>query len=228
MSYSWNTFDEVVRHVLQTLQPARILDIGAGQGKYGKMARDAGLKTTEIAAVECDTALNAGLTTAGYNEVLNITAQQLLDHPERQYDLVILGDVIEHMKHSDGQDLLEFLNYRCSYLLIVTPECMPMSDANFYVGHNSLWTPRAMQWHDLWAHQRCRVMHFYLLRGYLDFDAVPLADVVDSINAQGFMLKLNESDAREAPTPCRLGITDQRISDPIPGEPGNYAMYRPR
>lgn len=228
MSYSWTTFDEVVRHVLQTLQPARILDIGAGQGKYGKMARDAGLKATEITAVECDTALNAGLAAAGYNEVLNITAQQLLDHPDRHYDLVILGDVIEHMKHSDGQDLLEFLNYRSSYLLIITPECMPMSHTNFYVGHNSLWTPRAMQWHDLWAHQRCRVMHFYLLRGYQDFDAMPLADVVQSTNAQGFMLKLEASDVREAPTPCQLAITDQRISDPISGEPGNYAMYRPR
>ncbi len=228
MSYSWTTFDEVVRHVLQTLKPARILDIGAGQGKYGKMARDAGLAATEITAVECDTSLNAGLAAAGYNEVLNITAQQLLDQPARHYDLVIMGDVIEHMKHSDGQDLLEFLNYRCSYLLIITPECMPMSDANFYVGHNSLWTPRAMQWHDLWAHQRCRVMHFYLLRGYLDFEATPLVDVVAGVNAQGFVLKLEEANVGETAVPCHLTVTDQVISDPIAGEPGNNCIYRPR
>lgn len=228
MSYSWNTFDEVVRHVLQTLQPARILDIGAGQGKYGKMARDAGLGASEVTAVECDTSLNAGLAAAGYNEVLNITAQQLLDQPARHYDLIIMGDVIEHMKHSDGQDLLEFLNYRCSYLLIITPECMPMSDANFYVGHNSLWTPRAMQWHDLWAHQRCRVMHFYLLRGYLDFEATPLVDVVAGVNAQGFVLKLEEANVGETAVPCRLTVTDQVISDPIAGEPGNNCIYRPR
>jgi hypothetical protein len=228
MSYSWTTFDEVVRHVLQTLQPARILDIGAGQGKYGKMARAAGLSAAEITAVECDTSLNAGLATAGYSEVLNITGQQLLDQPNQRYDLVIMGDVIEHMKHSDGQDLLEFLNYRSRYLLIITPECMPMNTPDFYAGHNSLWTPRAMQWHDLWAHQRCRLMHFYLLRGYLDFEAMPLFDMVASVNAQGFVLKMEEAPFGETSVPCRLTITDQVISDPIPGDLVNYCIYRPR
>jgi len=228
MSYSWTTFDEVVHHVMHTLQPARILDIGAGQGKYGKMARAAGLEATVITAVECEASLNAGLTAAGYNEVLNITAQQLLDRPADTYDLVIMGDVIEHLKHSDGQDLLEFLNYRCKHLIIITPECMPMSTATFFVGHNSLWTPRAMQWHDLWAHQRCRLMHFYLLRGYLDFDGMPLVDVVASVNAQGFVLKMEEAPFGETAVPCRLTVTDQVISDPIAGDLVNYCIYRPR
>ncbi|GER18247.1 hypothetical protein VCH24_32710 [Variovorax boronicumulans] len=36
--------------------------------------------------------------------------------------MVILGDVIEHMLHAQGRDLLEFLNYRSRYLIVSAPE----------------------------------------------------------------------------------------------------------
>ena len=223
MAFSWTTFDKVVEHVLGELKPRSILDIGAGEGKYGKLVRAMGAPV-KLVAVECDGTLHEGLYAAGYDEVRAITAQQLMDHPAETYDFVIMGDVIEHMKHSDGQDLLEFLNYRSAYILVITPECMPMSTARFYEGHNSVWPPHAMQWHDWWAHARCQVMHFYLLRGYLDWQAVGLDDLVNSANAAGLQLQpLDET----TPVQCKLTLHDSRILEPVAQPAGHLKYFRP-
>jgi hypothetical protein len=221
--YSFPTFDEVTVHILAEMKPRSILDIGAGDGKYGRLVARAGIDT-HLVAVECDPTLGPGLRALGYSAVREMTAQQLFDAPAAAYDLVILGDVIEHFKHSDGRDLLEFLNYRCSYILVVTPECMPMGSPVFHHGHNSLWTPREMEWHDWWAHARHRVMHFYLLRGMLNWEAATLPALVASVNERGYMLGAEEGSV---PSRCELKIQDRRIIDETPGQPGVGTFYRP-
>lgn len=206
MSYSWNTFDDAIRHIIKIVRPGRILDIGAGQGKYGKMIRELGLADAHTIAVECDPALHTALLAdAGYDEVWRITAQQLMDRPGENYELVIMGDVLEHLKHSDGRDLLEFLNYRARLIVIVTPECMPMSSEVFYVGHNSLWRPDAFAWHDRWAHQQCGVMHFYLLRGLIGLTGPNLGDITDQLNQSGLCAVHHTTGA---PVPMNLKIHD--------------------
>jgi hypothetical protein len=221
--YSFATFDEVTAHVLARIRPRSILDVGAGDGKYASLVAKAGIDT-QLVALDCDPALAPGLRALGYAEVREITAQQLLDEPAATYDLVILGDLIEHLKQSDGRDLLEFLNYRCSYMLLITPECMPMHNPQFHACHNSHWPPRAMEWHDWWAHARHRVMHFYLLRGMLGWQEVSLPEVVASVNSRGFMLDLGDGTP---PGRCELTLHDHRVMDPSPEAPGQFTFYRP-
>ena len=48
-----------------------------------------------------------------------------------------------------------------------------------------------MAWHDLWAHCRNAMMHFYVLRGYLQGGDLKLADLVQNANAQPFMREKN-------------------------------------
>lgn len=57
-----------------------------------------------------------------YHQILPITADKLHERSNDLYDVVILGDVIEHMLHAQGRDLLEFLNYRSRYLIVSAPE----------------------------------------------------------------------------------------------------------
>lgn len=223
--YSWTTFDDLALYLLRQINPSRILDIGAGEGKYGRLIRSGGHHDWHLTAVEYEPQRADELKAMGYDEVLSVSAMALLDRPADIYEVVILGDVIEHFRKSEGQDLLEFLNYRSAYIFIVTPESMPMSTANFYEGHNSLWAPQAMRWHDLWAHCRNGQMHFYLLRGLLAGRDVPLSHLVQSANSEEFMrLKTspNQTGHRRS-----LELHDHRTRDIDPHNHELLWTYRP-
>ncbi|MCW5653601.1 methyltransferase domain-containing protein [Hydrogenophaga sp.] len=221
--YSFTTFDDLCACVLQYIKPERVLDIGPGEGKYGRMVRSCDMPQPHLTAVEYEPLRRDELLAIGYDEVRTMSALDLMKKPEEEFDFVILGDVIEHFRKSEGQDLLEYLNYRCKYMLIVTPEAMPMSFPNFYEGHNSLWRPESMVWHDLWAHCRNATMHFYLLRGYLGPNSpVQLAHVVEHANAQPFMGM--RTSPNQSPLPRTLSLHDTVIRDPYP--PGHHVHYR--
>lgn len=220
IGYSWPTFDSLTQRIVQTINPKRILDIGAGGGKYGALLKGV-VPECEFTALECDEAAFPQLREVGYDHILPITADRLYERGGDLYDVVILGDVIEHMLHSQGRDLLEFLNYRSRYLLISTPECMPMSRPVFFEGHNSLWRPDSFVWHDYWAHQQCGIMHFYLLRGHDNWAGPGLGDVVNAANAAGIM-NIQSEQARQ---PVQLKIHDTRYAEPR-GE-NSAVFYRP-
>ncbi|WP_418124996.1 class I SAM-dependent methyltransferase [Variovorax sp. 160MFSha2.1] len=217
---SWLTFDSLTQHVIKAIGPRRILDIGAGGGKYGALLRDI-VPECELTALECDEMAFPRLREVGYHQILPITADKLYERSGELYDVVILGDVIEHMLHSQGRDLLEFLNYRSRYLIISTPECMPMSRPIFFEGHNSLWRPDSFGWHDYWAHQQCGVMHFYLLRGHDNWAGPGLAEVVDAVNGAG-LFNEHSSGRKE---PVNLAIRDTRYKETSDGH--NFVLYRP-
>lgn len=224
--YSFSTYDELVVFLLRTIAPARVLDIGAGEGKYGRLIRQAGLNDVHITAVEYEAQRRPELLALGYNEVWTQSAMDLLDRPADTYEVVILGDVIEHFRKSDGQDLLEFLNYRSAYIFVITPESMPMSSPHFYEGHNSLWRPQSMQWHDLWLYERNAVMYFYLLRGYLQGTGHSLRDLMQLANGQPFMGHINTNHRNHVP--LSLKLHDEVSVDPHPSASGMGVMYRPR
>lgn len=124
-----------------------VLDIGPGQGKYGRMARalrpEARLVGLEI---EADYAARFGLA-ALYDEVRIGPALSLLDAPEQTWDLVILGDVLEHMRRSEGLDVLHFLVYRARYLWVQWPlrYIQGALDGYRHEAHISVWTERDIQ-----------------------------------------------------------------------------------
>ena len=220
IGYSWPTFDTLTQEIVRAIGPQRILDIGAGGGKYGALLKDI-VPDCELTALECDEAAFPGLRETGYHHILPITADGLYKQSSDLYDVVILGDVIEHMLHSQGRDLLEFLNYRSRYILISTPECMPMSRPVFFEGHNSLWRPDSFSWHDYWAHQQCGVMHFYLLRGHDNWAGPGLAEVVAKVNGAGIFNRYQD----EKTQPVRLEIRDTRFKQPAGDD--NFILYRP-
>ena len=218
LGYSWPTFDALTRHLIGLIDARRILDIGAGAGKYGALLKDV-VPQCELTALEPNPAAGDALRAVGYHHVLPITANQLYERPGDLYDVVILGDVIEHMLHSQGRDLLEFLNYRSRYILVSTPECMPMSNPNFFEGHNSVWRPEAFGWHDYWAHQQCGQMHFYLLRGH-EWGGASLIETVQATNQAGlFNIHSNGSQQR-----VNLVLHDSRYTEPA--DVGNVFVFR--
>ena len=69
-AYSWSFFDELTAFAIRRIAPQRVLDIGAGDGKYGQLVRAAGPGPTHITAVEFDVSRRKGLLAAGYDECL--------------------------------------------------------------------------------------------------------------------------------------------------------------
>lgn len=224
LHFSYTTFDETIIECLRIIKPERILDIGSGDGKYGKIIRAANLQPKPIVrALEAVEACREDLEKL-YDEVVIDVPDSLYNTEETNFDVVILGDVIEHFKKSDGLDLLEFLTYRSSYIIIATPECMVQNiPGNFYASHNSVWRPDAFSWHDRWAHANSRTMHLYILRGYLGRDRGSLGPIVQQINAMRIpALSPNSNQARITELKLHTNI----LYDKADGD-GSIIQFRP-
>jgi len=141
MPYSKRHFDDAVESLVQLLQPRTVLDIGAGAGKYATLIRRA-YPAAVITAIEMDREYIERFKLAEkYDAVRAIDAEQLLTEVDTDYDLVIFGDVIEHLRKSTGLDLLNFFIYRCKKMLVL----FPLRDRQGAVGgkrqeaHISVW-----------------------------------------------------------------------------------------
>lgn len=82
--------------VFERLQPKTVLDIGAGAGKYADLInRRAKVHAIEVWAQNVETFDLA----SKYDEVFIWDARK---HEDFDYDLVIFGDVLEHMAEADA------------------------------------------------------------------------------------------------------------------------------
>jgi len=129
MSYSLNTFNQTFSQHLVQLAPNQILDVGAGQGKYGRLVTEQ-LPQSTVHAIE---------PTAGYIEQFGLkqiyhtvyqkTLQEFANENFRnRYNLVIFGDVLEHLYRSQVIDYLDFFLYRTDWALVLWPTNMAQDD----------------------------------------------------------------------------------------------------
>jgi hypothetical protein len=188
--FSFDTYDAAISFILTRLQPRSVLDVGAGAGKYGSFARQVA-PGVHLTAVQPSSLPVADHPLTGlYDTILPVEATSLIEtHSSGNWEVAILGDVIEHFKKSDGLDFLNWLVYRTKYILIVTPEAMRMYGDPWYEGHNSVWSVRDFGWHNNWAWTRFLQMQFFVLRGYLPCQTT-LRQVCADIDAAGLRPKL--------------------------------------
>lgn len=126
MPVSAMVFDQHIAQLIERMRPASVLDIGPGAGKYGRIIRmlgERGLPLETLSAIEIDQSYIDSFELAKvYDDVQLGDAADLPDTgPDAQWDLVILGDVLEHFRKSRGSDLLEYLYYRTKYVIVVVP-----------------------------------------------------------------------------------------------------------
>jgi trans-aconitate methyltransferase len=184
MPYSAPSFDEITKAIIQMLSPQRVLDIGCGAGKYGELVR-ALVPAATVIGIESEAGyIERFKLDLIYDDVRQMNAIDLITSAtEEFYDLVIIGDCIEHLPKSAGLDLLNFLTYRCAYILVVCPE-FDVQNAHEGVqseAHISVWSERDFGWHDLWATAAVMNMLLFVLRGYLKA-TISLPDMVEKVN----------------------------------------------
>jgi cyclopropane fatty-acyl-phospholipid synthase-like methyltransferase len=105
-------------HLLLNHNPNSILDIGAGAGKYGHIAKiyDPGIHVDAVEVWEpyvSQFELELLYTRVSTEDVRNMD--------DFKYDLVIMGDVLEHMTKEDAQALVKRVSKQAKTIIISIP-----------------------------------------------------------------------------------------------------------
>ena len=139
-----------VLDLVTSWQPKSICDCGIGFGKWGVLFREYldvwkvnkpfQERITRIDGVEAF----AGYENAVWKVYDNIYTDNIINLiPElskQKYDLIFMGDVIEHFEREEAKKILSELNY--THLIIITPLHVLKQDAvynNQYEIHKSEW-----------------------------------------------------------------------------------------
>lgn len=183
MPYSSPVFDEEISRIIKFVKPKNLLDIGAGAGKYGLIAKqlDPLIRTVAI-EVEKDYIKEFKLGSI-YDEVWNISTSSIIQsrYFDLDFDIVVVGDILEHLKKSEGIDLLNFIIYRCRWIIIEFPHRYLQNaiDGHVSEAHISAWSEN-----DFLAFERTKMymkdtQRFIVLRGYRE-DEITKKDI-DSV-----------------------------------------------
>lgn len=120
-----------VLHVIELINPTSILDIGLGFGRWGVLCRElldvnqrGKLKQEEwecrIDGYEICADYRYPGWSVYYDEITVGDARQLIKKAGH-YDLIIAGDVIEHLEKSEGMELLEDMLSHGKYVIVTSP-----------------------------------------------------------------------------------------------------------
>lgn len=176
------TITPMVRFIKE-VNPKSVLDVGAGCGKYGLLAREY-LEIWQsrpyiadwIVRIDAVEIWGPYLQYPGfgyYNQVYNMDIREYVkDMP--QYDLAICGDVLEHLAKGYGWEVLSRLLSKCRYVLVSLPlgkwPC-PEYAGNPYEKHISTWDMDDLDRlpvEDIEFVQEPRTIAVALIKGYLN------------------------------------------------------------
>jgi len=186
--FSSAEFDLLIVSFLRVVQPKTFLDIGAGAGKYGDMIQAIDPDVDSVAVeLEEDYIEKFGLISK-YKKVLAFSAINLITptYFEMTFDVVILGDVIEHMRKSEGIDLLNFLIYRSRWIVVVFPHGYIQNAVDGYhaEAHISAWSESDFQGFERTKLYSKGGQRLVIIRGYIE-QQLDVSDVELVIEAHG-------------------------------------------
>lgn len=127
--------DKITREQLIKLQPKRAVDAGAGSGSYGKMIREC-LDKCEIIGIEVWKPYIDGYNLNKiYDEVIEGDISKLIKDERIFGDLIIFGDVLEHLPKEDIK-IVRQASKKFKFILINSPiGFQPQHTGNPYETH---------------------------------------------------------------------------------------------
>jgi hypothetical protein len=129
MPGNWGYLTNDMREYVTNTYPKdwSVLDIGCGHGHYAKLLKHHfsvknfdGIEVWEPYIQEYN--LN--------NLYTNIYNVNILNFNFNYYDLIIMGDVLEHLSRDDGVNLINKLASKCTELLVIVPYYLPQDIVN--------------------------------------------------------------------------------------------------
>jgi hypothetical protein len=101
------------------ISPQTVLDVGAGQGTYLNLIREGLESSIVVSAVEVWQPYIDQFNLI--NRYDHLFAMDVRDMTDFNYDLVILGDILEHMSESEAVSLWEKISKQAKYAIISIP-----------------------------------------------------------------------------------------------------------
>ena len=172
MPYSSKLLDSEVLNILKEIKPSKVYDIGAGAGKYGLMIRKNTIEVERLICIEIDKDYIEKFKLNNiYDEVLQMSAMDLISEKfyDTNFDTVVIGDCIEHLKKSDGIDLLNFLVYRTKWILVQYPikYLQNTFEGKHQEAHISIWDDKDFDSFEIKKKLEAETQRFILIKGYL-------------------------------------------------------------
>lgn len=174
MPYSSEIFDGEIKDIISKIKPTNFLDLGAGAGKYGELIKVAVPEVKTIAIeIEQDYIERFSLKRT-YDEVWNMSVLDLISprYYEKTFDLVMIGDIIEHLKKSDGVDLINYLIYRSKWIIVEFPHQYLQNAVEGYdsEAHISVWGESDFVNFDCTKLYNKEGQRLVVLKGYLEHE----------------------------------------------------------
>ena len=170
MPYSDPSFDAEIAKFVKNHPMSKYLDIGVGSGKYSEIINK-NVKNPTIVGVEAETDyISQFKLKEKYSVLYNQKIEDFIDeNPDFHTDIVIIGDCIEHLKKSDGVDILHFLVYRSSYIILVFPTQYVQYSwkGHSTEAHRSVWDASDFKQFEFKI-KRKGVMNMAIIKGFLN------------------------------------------------------------
>jgi hypothetical protein len=119
MPFSGPQFDNAFIKFARFIQPRSVLDIGPGNGKYASLVRSV-VNQAHIEAIESEESYIERFDLSALYDAITVgQGIDIMTRPgaaDAKWNLVVLGDVMEHMPKSQGVDLLHYFVYRSDYI----------------------------------------------------------------------------------------------------------------
>lgn len=115
---------DVKQYLVNNYKPdSTILDIGCGHGFYYKLLKD---YFSKFDAVEVwQPYIDEYKLNSMYDNVYNVN---ILDFDFNYYDIIIMGDILEHLDRTEAQTLLDKIKDKCGELIVVVPYYLPQGE----------------------------------------------------------------------------------------------------
>ncbi len=187
MPFSSSVFDTHIEEVFRLLNPRTLLDIGSGSGKYGEMMRRA-VPTCHTAAIELEAEyIETYRLRSIYDEVWCMSALDLVTpkYYEHAFGTAVIGDTIEHLRKSEGVDLLNFLVYHTEWIIVQFPHQFPQNTWNGFTAeaHISVWSEHDFAGFDATKMYSRDTQRLIVIKGYCG-NRITLNDVEAAIQNQ--------------------------------------------
>jgi len=107
-----------VAEILRRLNPSRVLDVGPGAGAYGRLVR-------QVLTVDVLDAVEAWEPYVDRFDLLSVYDAVIIEDVRRvdkfDYDLVIFGDVLEHMSSEDAVSVYSLAREQAGAVIVSMP-----------------------------------------------------------------------------------------------------------
>jgi hypothetical protein len=182
MPFSSNTFDDILKDHIGRLAPINLLDVGAGAGKNGALIKQVNQNIFLEGIEPTQEYIDKYNLNTYYNKLYQKDLQTFAkDHSTNKYDIVIFGDVLEHLLRSEVIDYIDYFAYRANWIIAIWPTNLPQDNVggNHFEIHKNNFTLNDLVskfnivyyvsnfggWHGEYKIEPC-TFHYCVIKGY--------------------------------------------------------------